>query len=113
MFSSLVGAPSGPLRRSAGSSPALWVALDIPGLPDLAQVMYPGVPASSFLAVIRRPGTAGTHRSPVLPHAVTRQWLAESLPLILGGRRVLGRNRTGSVTSTSLAPVSFTSVGGA
>ena len=76
---------------------ALRVARDIPGLPDLA----PGDVSRRARVVVLGSDHAALElleHQTALPGsriAVTRQWLAESLPLTVGCRRVLGRNRTG------------------
>src|ERR1700761_6825114 len=82
---------AGDRRRAVG------VARDIPGLPDLAQGDIRGCAGPVVLG--------GDHAAlelleyhaavPCPRVAVARQWLAESLSLILGCRRVLGSNRAG------------------
>ena len=99
MFSSLVGAPSGPTEPL---SPL------IEGTPSVSrwtfqasrirpQVMYPGVLCFVVLGGDHAALKLLEHHTalPCSRIAVTRQWLSKSLPLVLGRRRVLGGNRTG------------------
>src|SRR6185312_225619 len=76
---------------------AVRVAWDIPGLPDLAQGDIRGRAGLVVLGGDRAALELLEYHAalPFSRVAVTRQWLAESLLLIVACRRVLGRDRAG------------------